>query len=346
MKRPTLASFRAAWPAEALGVCQADPKVIAYCNEAQERLLIDPLTPETGWYGTWARMNFSVSVTNTTAYVTTPREVARLTDLAVCQRPVHIRNGFYEFMAYGRGLEPKNCQGIGCGSQLQAFDRDSVFTLADLLATPQIIRMYPTDARDAGLRVLLQGKDQNSQAILTTDPNTGLSAPGEYCSLAFPFADSVNQYSSLSGVQKDETYGPVQYVQVDPVTGAELPLSSMEPNESTALYRRYLVNGIPSQNLCCVTPGNPVTLTAMARLDFIPVANETDYLSLPNIPAVLEECQSLRYSRMDGGGQNAQLHHARAIALLNGALDLYEGKINVAVSVPLFGSARFHRQPV
>src|ERR1035437_888829 len=270
MQRSTLSNFRAQWPAEAMGVCAADPKVVAYANEAQERLLIDPLTPETGWWGTWMRMSVSVFVTNRSAYVTTPREVARLTDLAVCQHPVHIRNGFYEFLNYSPGLVPKHCQGIGCGTNLNAYDRESVYTLADLLPTPQIIRMYPSDVRDSGLRVLLQGKDQNKQVILTTDPSTGLSAPGEYCVLAFPFTDSVNQYSApLGGIQKDETYGPLQFFQVDPSTGVELPLSSMEPSEGTALYRRYLINGVPSLNLCCSTPANPITLTAMARLDFV-----------------------------------------------------------------------------
>lgn len=342
MQRPTLSVFRAQVPTEALGICQSDPKVAAYCNESQERLLLDPLAPESGWWGTWMRMNLSASVSNGVAFITTPREVAAVTDIAVCKHPIHLRNGFYEFLNFSKGIEPKNCRTTGCGSTFQAFERDNVPTLMPLLSTPQIIRMYPTDARDSGFRVLLQGKDQNGQTILTTDPNTGTSGLGEYVSLKFPFVDSVNQYSQITGILKDQTYGVVQFFQVNPVTGAEAALSVMEPNEGTAWYRRYMVNGIPNTNLCCTGPGQPVVITANVRLDFIPVENEVDFLTLPNVPALVEESMSLRFSRMDSSNaaQQSAIHHQRAIALLNGALDLYEGKWNVAIKVPIFGSNR------
>jgi hypothetical protein len=44
--------------------------------------------------------------------------------------------------------------------------------------------------------------------------------------------------------------------------------------------------------------------------------------------------------------QQSGVHHAKALALLNGQLDLYCGKTNVAVSVPIFGSQKIRRQPV
>ena len=347
MNRPTLASFRAQWPAESTGTCKADPAVITYCNEATERLLLDVLTPDEGWWGGWVTLNLTATVVNGSAYVVTPREIARLIVTSVCQHPVAIRNGFYEYLQFGRGLQPKNCRSGHCGSQFQAYERDNVVTLAPMLTTPQKIRVYPTDSRDSGLRVLLQGKDQNGQVVLTTDPNTGTSAPGEYLSLKFPFVDSLNTYSApLTGIQKDQTYGPLQFFQVDPISGAEVALSAMEPNEDVASYRRYLVNGIPSHNLCCVAPSSPLQMTAQGRLEFIPVESETDYLTIQCVPALVEEAQSIRFSKMENGAQQSAFHHLRAIALLNGQLDLYEGKVNTAASVPIFGSRRLQRQPV
>lgn len=343
MIRPNLANFRAQWPSEAMGICQADPKVAAYCNDATERLLMDPMCPDEGWYGGSVTLNLSVSVTNGYAYTVTPNEIARLIVMDVCKTPVRIRNGFYEYLKFGIGLQPKtNCTGAACGAQFEAYERDNVVTLSDLLSTPQTIRIYPSDVRDTGLRVLLQGKDQNGQTILTTDPGTGQSAPGEYLQLAFPFVDSTNQFiPPITGIQKDQTYGPIQFFQVDPTTGDELPLSAMEPNEGSAYYRRYLINGIPNSNLCC-SATTPIQITAQGRIDFTPVYNETDYLSLPCIPALIEECQSIRFSRMDAGSaaQQSVLHHARALALLNGQLDKFHGKTNTAIAVPLFGSDR------
>lgn len=210
------------------------------------------------------------------------------------------------------------------------------------------IRIYPSDSRDTGLRVLLQGTDQNGKTILTTDPTTGKSAPGEYVQLGFPFVDSTNQYSKITGIQKDQTFGEIQFFQVTPSTGAEAPLSVMNPNEGQANYRRYLINGIPNTNLCCSSPANPVTVQAQGRIEFIPVENETDYLTVPCVPALIEESQSIRFSRMDSSNsaQQSAIHHVRALNLLNGQLDLYVGKTNTAVRVPLFGSQPVRRQLV
>lgn len=342
MLRPTLSSYRALFPSEAIGVCQADPKVRNYCNESQDRLLMDPMCPDEGWWGGWVKMNFSATLaSNNSAYITTPREICRLTDIAVCQTPIPLRNHFYEYLEFSAGLQPKTCNQNVCGSVFQGYSRDNVCTLNPLLGTPQTIRAYPTDARDINRHVLIQGKDNNSIVVLTTDPGTGQSGEGEYLALRFPFVDSLNLFSDLTGIQKDQTYGVVQFFQVDPVTGVEVALSSMEPNEGTASYRRYLVAGIPGVNQCC-QPTNLLQVSAQAKLDFIPVVNETDYLTIPNVPALVEESISLHFSRQDSAlaAQQAGIHHQRALALLFGQLDKYLGKISTAVGVPIFGTNR------
>lgn len=347
MQRQTLSRFRAQWPAESMGICQADPRVRDYCNDAQERLMMDPLAPDEGWYGGWITLALTASNVNGHAFVTTPREIARLIVMGICEDPIHIRNGFYEYLKYGDGLQPKTCN-QNCGGELQAFERDNVYTLGSLLTTAQTIRIYFSDVRDVGKRVLVQGKDNNGQVILTTDPGTGLSAPGEYIVIASPFADSVNLFSTISGLQKDETYGPITIVQVDPTTMVETALSSMEPTEGTALYRRYLINNLKACGNACCTMSPTVQITAQGRLDFIPVVNETDYLTIPNIPALIQECRSIRFSRMDSSAaaQQSIIEHGRAIAYLNGQMDTYLGKVQTAIRVPIFGSDRLKRQPV
>jgi hypothetical protein len=349
MNRPTLSSFRALFPCEALGVCQSDPKVRNYCNEATERLLMDPMAPDEGWWGGWVAMQFSASVAaNNAAYITTPREVARLTDVAVCQRPIPLRNHFYEYLDFSPGLQPKNCHHNSCGSTFQGYSRDNVCTLNPLLPTPQKIRIYPFDARDINRRVLIQGKDNNKMTVLTTDPGTGQAGEGEYLTLKFPFTDSLNLFSELDGLQKDQCYGMIQLFQVNPDTGVEVALSAMEPNESTASYRLYLIAGIPNLNQCCQTSGT-LQLSAQARLAFIPVTNETDYLMIPNVAALIEESMSIHYGRMDSSlaAQQTGIHHQRALALLVGQLDQMLGKTSTAISVPIWGSrGRLRRQPV
>jgi hypothetical protein len=342
----------------AVGLCANQiSQVSAYVNDAQERLLMDPLAPDEGWFGGTATMVFNVQVSAITgcgfAFVTTPREVARLTDMAVCQSPMAIRNGFFEYLRFGRGLQPKsqNCGGgnCGCGISAQAYARDNVVTLSDFTAgVARAIRIFPTDAADVGRRVLVRGLDANGIPVTSIDTTTQQTISGEYVFLQFPFVDTINLFKPpLTGLDKEPTIGRVTFFTIDPATGTPQQLSTMEPLETTANYRRYLLNGLP--RFCCdATTPLPVTITAQAKLDFVPVVSDPDYLIIQSIPAITEEAQSLRYGRMDtpAAAQLEQKHHAKALAILNGQIDHFEGKVSTAVNVPIFGSARMRRQPI
>lgn len=346
MNRYTLSHARQSALPKASGVCADDlSEVAAIVNEAQERLLHDPLTPDEGWYGGWATMVFNASVTDQVAYVTTPRDVARLIVTDVCKIPVRIRNGFYEYLQFGAGLKPDTCNSY-CNRVKQAYERDNVVTLSSLLSTPQLIRFYITDSVDVGKRVLVQGEDQNSQDVISTDPNTQQAIQGEYVVMDQPFSTTINQFSTITAILKDVFLGKVQIFQVNPDTDAENVLSSMEPQETSASYRRYVFDGLPSN--CCNTGSGIVQISAQVKLDFIPVVSDPDFLLIQSIPALIEEAQAIKYSRMDSRNA-AQLeikHHARAIQLLNGQLDHYFGKTQTAIGVSLFGSDKLKTQPI
>jgi hypothetical protein len=83
-----------------------------------------------------------------------------------------------------------------------------------------------------------------------------------------------------------------------------------------------------------------VQLEEMCKIDFTPYTNDMDDLLLANEQAIIEECQSLRYSKMDDGTAKgeAALHHRTAIRLLNQELDHYLGKDSMAVNLSYFGS--------
>ena len=346
-RRPTFADALNSGLPKAVGLCAQDrAEVAAYVNEAEEHLITDPLAPDEGWWGGWAHMRFNVTVTAHTAKITTPREVARLIVMDICNRPRFIRNGFYEYLQFGTGKQPKGCNSLCCQTQ-QAFERDCVPTLTDFpTSAPQFIRFFPTNAADVGKRIVVQGPDKNGITVLGIDPETGLAIPGETVTLQFPFSTSVNEFQNITGLLKDETVGPVQIFTVDPTSLTQTLLSSMETKETSASYRQYFLNGLSSH--CCNQPLGSVQVDAQAKLDFIPVESDTDPLIIQSIPALIEECQSIRYSRMDSPQAPAleQKHHSKAIQLLNGQLDHFEGKVNTAINVPIFGSNRLRRQPV
>lgn len=330
-----------------VGICAQDiGGNAAIINEAQERLIMDPMAPEEGWWGGWVKMVFNLQVSNLTSYLVTPHDIARVILMDVCQDPIKIRNGFYEYLEFGIGLQPRGCLTQVCApTTMQAFERDNVVTLYDFPASPKQLRIYPTDPADVGRRIILQGPDQNGMPILGTDLATQASSAGETVYMELPFSTSLNQFSSLTGIQKEGTQGPVQIFTVDSITGESALLSSMEPNETTALYRRYFVNGLPCG--CCSSTGGLVQASAQCKLDFVPVAALTDYLIIQSIPALKEEIQAIRYSRMDTpeAAKNEAKHHLKALSLLNGQLDHFLGKINTAITVPIFGSDRLRPQP-
>lgn len=342
MDRPTFSLALNSTLPGSIGFCaQNRPEVAAFVNKAQFELLTDPLAPDEGWWGGWVEMLFNIIPdANFTATVTTPNDIARLIVLDICNRARPIRNGFYEYLQFGTGHRPRSCGHGQCDTQ-QAFDRPPVPTLTPFpTSAPQFIRLFPTDAADVGKRVVIQGPDKNGITVLGTDPSTGASNLGETLLLSFPFSISVNEFQKITGFIKDVTKGPVQIFVVDPSTGNQTLLSSMQPNETTASYRQYLIAGLPQH--CCNTPGNTVQIYAQAKLDFVPVVADTDYLIIPNVAALEEQCQSIKYSRMDAANApNLEAkHHKKAISLLNGQLDHFLGKTRVAVNVPLFGSNR------
>src|SRR6266705_108738 len=334
-RRARLIDFRTSDGPENIGICQGD---IAGCaravNAAQTRLVLAKEAGDMGFWGSWARFVFNVSSPNTT--ITTPRKIARLGRLDVCNHPVKIQNEFFEFLDFSRGLEPKTV----CNN-LETYERGTFPTFSDIVSGNKIVRAFLTDIDDSGRRVFYQGIDQNGNTIYSAD---GLSnVTGVFVSLVSPFVDSPMQITGLTGIQKDVTVAPVQFFEVDVTTGAQRLILTMEPSETVAAYRRYLVNGIPS--VCC--DGSAPQVTALAKLELIPVKEDTDYLLIQNIEALILEAQAIRDSKMDSdqAKKQSELEHRDAIRLLQGELVHYEGKDRPAINFKPFGNARLeHRR--
>jgi hypothetical protein len=205
--------------------------------------------------------------------------------------------------------------------------------------------VYAADSVDVGAakRTLIQGLDQNGLVIYSQDGSQEVT--GEFLTVDTPFQTSVNLFSQLTGIQKDQTSGDIKYFQVDPTTGDETLLLTMQPSETVAGYRRYYLNNLPAN--CCATSGTAqnLTITAIAKMEMIPVIVDTDYLLLQNIEALIEESISIRMSEMDSmnAQQLAAVHHKNAILHLLGELKHYLGVLDPAISFKPFGSASLER---
>ncbi len=331
---------------ELVGLCTANTGGLAgFVNAAQRRLLYCKEVGDEGWWGTWAEVSFP-GLSRTTPFITLPREIARVEKIMVCRRAVPVQNQFYEYLDFGNGRMPHTCRGdFGL---MQAVARNNAVTFRDLSSPPQIIRIYPTDTADVGAsrRVLVQGTDNVDNVVYTQD---GLNrVTGEFVTVAAPFSDTIFQYNSLTGFQKDVTSGPLQIFQVNPTTGEEIMLLTMSPSERVAGYRRYYLHNLPL-TCCDRTPmGSTFSVTAIVKLDLIPVVIDTDYLLLHNLEAITEECIAVRMSEMDNldAQKLAAVHHINAVRLLNSEIAHYLGKQSPAVNFSPFGSAHLSCQKI
>lgn len=337
-----------------IGLCQSDINEIAIAvNAAQRRLLYAKEAGDEGWWGTWAEIAFNVDRTN--PLITLPREIARLQSVNVCTNPVPVNNQFYEYLEFGNGRMPKKF--IDCPGLINVFSRNNAPTFRDLTSPPQILKIVTTDSRDVGKRVLIQGTDRNNTVIISQDGTNKVN--GVWVPIDVPFVSCPVQVNMITGIQKDVTFGQIQIFQVHPTTGEEILLLTMDPGETTGWYRRYFLNPLPanccsglSPNVCngsvSSSAQTTVQVTAIAKLEFIPVAFDTDYCLIQNLEAITEECQSVRLSSMDTAAakQMAQERHVQAIRLLNGELVHYLGVQKPAISVAPFGSARLERQKI
>jgi len=354
MQRTRLYDCRISGLPESVGLCNSDLNgTAAVVNAAQRRLLYCKEAGEESWWGTFAEIRFVLS--RAQPYVTFDRDVARLELVDVCDYPVDVNNQFAEYLRFGNGRMPKLFRQTNRNAFApQVYTRNNVPTMVDLSGTGQYIRAYYTDSSDAGKRVLIQGLDSNNNVVYSQD---GLNrAVGQFEALSSPFVQWPMTFNSITGIQKDVTNYPVQIFQVDPATGAQVLLATMQPTETTAWYRRYYFHNLPC-NCCsqvCLNPCSPtvpapsVVVTAIVKLEFNPVIADTDYCLIGNVEALKEEAMAVRYSTMDSA-QSKQLEaikHRNAVRYLNGELTHYLGKDTPATNLAVFGSAKLERRMI
>jgi len=337
MNRIRFLDYRTSRGPRELGICAEDVASCAeYCNSAQRKLIFAREAGDTGWWGSWARMAFTTSQAD--PYIIVPRDVARLIQMAVCNRNVNIQNEFYEMMEFSIGPQPGRCSGH-C-KYLETYDRGQTILFTPLTFDPATIRVVCLNPDDAAKRTFIGGTDP-SGAIINTQVGSDRFL-GEFISFEVPFTDSTELFKTITGIQKDVTFGIVNYYEVNPDTGDQNLILSMQPGETVASYRKYFVNGLPPN---CCNEGETVTVEAMAKLELIPARVDTDYLLIQNIEALIEESKCIRYGNVDTiNAKKMSLDaHTQAIRLLQGELVHYLGRTKPAVEFKPFGSATLER---
>jgi hypothetical protein len=310
--RTTLADIRDTQIPQVLQLCANDAtgRLQRYLNEAVVRLL-----PRGQWRGTVVRYRLCPSAN----CITWPRHVESILAFSICARPGVIRSHWYEFLGYGPGNIPlsSDCS----GDKLK--DRGLAVAFDDICGENKKIRVYCDLPADAGKTILLQGYDSNRNWVLTGNGDVN----GELVTLAMPWVDTSTVWmpSGLAGVQKQLTKGPVRLYELDTTTALQRPLAIYEPDELVPEYRRSVVPGMTDGSATdapdsCAQPA----VTVLAKLKFIPVRAETDYLLIGNTAALKDMCQAIK-KREDNHIAEALTYEASAIAVLEQELSNFHG---------------------
>jgi hypothetical protein len=301
--------------ARVLNTTTTDQRVIDYLNEATQRLLA-----KGKWVGTYVR--YRICVNN--KCITWPRQIETIEAIAISGNPAPIKNSWFEFYPQGPGVISASCDSSECSTSYGypgLADRMNACTFDDIIPSgnPKQVRVQ-ADLTEIGTdRILIQGYDENGQWIRTLDGTEWVD--GEYILIDTAHADSTRYYSAVTGIQKPVTNGPVRLWELDSVTGDLRALGVYESDETRPDYRRSLVTGLP----CCTSSAcDKTSVEVMAKLRFIPVATDTDWVMIGNLPALkLEVMAILKEERnlMD----EAIVYSAKAVELLREELKHWMG---------------------
>lgn len=349
--RHTLGSFKrtANW-AQIINVDASDPQFLLWLNQLLERLLLLDL-----YVGSTQRYQ----ICNNSGCITWPRQFETIEAMDVCDRPMTLRNHWFEFLENGPGRAKVG--GTGCQT-LNAYDRGLGFVMFDDVTVPSRIRLYTQFASDAGKTVTLRGFDRNGQEVLT---NNGATA-GEVLTLTNSFVDSQTVWMPqvFREVIKDATNGyvraysydatlPVPPLSPGPNDTPLKPLAAWEPSETLPNYRRTTIPALPGMQGGCgcnggfvATPAStvcarPASVTVRAKIAFIPVASDLDFLWTGNAPALkLGMLALMREERGDMAGAQAAMNGTfnpvtkrfenGCIPLMDAELDSFQGVGTVA----------------
>jgi hypothetical protein len=278
-----------------IGACPTDQRFADLLNEAQERLLICGM-----WWGTVQKWRFCA----TDGCVALPSQFATLEAVALCGRPIALRDQFYEFLENGFGIRGQTvvsttqgvtspcCGGVSgiCGIQ-EALYRGHYPTFADIQPTGKKLQLVCDKITDVGKPVLCLGYDDNNNWIRTTQG--GVVSDGEVVLLNQGSGSvSVNNFSAVTDLQPPSNLdGQWWLYEYTVANAAQRLIGQYQYFDVRPSFARYFFPSIIPQvvNGAC----SQVLVEALVKLDFIPVKKDTDYLVIGSLPALKEMMMAL-----------------------------------------------------
>lgn len=277
----------------AINLCADDPRMLDIINRSVEQLIVRSSSEP---------VHRRIRICADNACVTFPRQVAAITDVALCTQNVPVRNQWYEFLSH-QGVfvdGTANCNGLNFSFRGTYPSFADMRTGSDGVAVEKI-KVYADVLEDIGTYIWLRGYDENNRWIRTE--YDGVWYDGERIDLALCSVTpqtTVNIYKVFTSATKPVTKRDIRLYSYDTVTTTERALAVYQWDEESPAYQRYLVNG--GQGRACVgscsTGSNPpLTVTGMAKLNYMPAHDDQDQMMIDSIAAI--RYMALSIAKMD-----------------------------------------------
>lgn len=301
----TFGELKASTAADIAGVCADSAQFAARVNEITRRLL-----RRGDWSGTIVPIHTCVRA----GCVVWPRYVGSVRKINVCNRPVAIKNVWYDFLEY----RDRPSWGAWCGCAARMIGQEQAAAFSDIYGDGRYVRAYCTARNDIGKTIQLFGEDNHGQPLRTRGSD-GNYTEGITITFAAPFASTSIYVRRIDRVIKDVTTGDVRLYAYNPATDILEDLALYGPTETVPSYVKYKLHA-PSwpstttagQGTCCPT----LSVLALVKLKFIPAQVDSDLVLIDNIDALKLMLQSVRYEE-NGDRASARGLESDAIRELN-----------------------------
>lgn len=276
----------------------------ALLNEAVERLLTR---------GDSSGTVVPIQVCVRSGCVVFPRYVSTIREAKTCCGPLWIKNEYQSYSFIDRGYYD-SMSGFGydrCESSLYANGR--VPTYDTIIGSGRTVRAYAQTNMDYGKTVTIFGVDNNNQTLMHREP-TGEWREGWILVLGNPYAETAGYVSNIHRVLKDRTQKPVTLFAWNTTDSVLENLATYDPGEMNPSFARYRLNMPTLKN----DDGTEKlrSVSALVKLNFIPVEYDTDLVPINNTVALKFMIQGIL---LEEGGNDAaaQSKIDKAISELN-----------------------------
>lgn len=282
-----------------------------------------------------------------------PRKVDAVLGMKIHHQPVQLANHWYEFispnethLAWARAWS-HGCQeggenhpahsgawGNGCGGQVAEFSGTTPLFWPIDPASPIVIMFTCDNAADYGKLVTVYGKDYTGRELSAVRPD-GSTQRGMVLTLSAAAPTTV-PLTAMSAITKDLTVGSVRAWSYDTATATILNCVGIYSGGQTS--PQFLFSRIPGLRAGCAS-----SISALIKLGFEEVYQDSDILSLDSLDAIKSQVQAIKLREAGGDGR---LHEAEAIRRLNMQLRKRFPMEQFTMSFQPFGNDRLENQKI